>query len=361
VPEDFGEKTEQPTDHRRQESRQRGQVAKSMDLNAAVILLGGILALYALGGGILGTLHGSVRRLLGPEEMWVRADADTIHGKVVGEVSRTAEVMLPFLGVMAVLAIAVNVLQVGFIFTGHPLMPKLSKISPLKGLARIFSKRGLAKLLTSLAKVAAIGAVGAWVIAGELGTLMHLTEWGFGGIAMYGIRTILSLGVKLGLVLIVLGALDYAFQRWQHEQELKMTKQELKDEMSRMEGNPLVRERRRAIARRIAYARMAQQVPQSDVVVTNPTHLAVALKYAAEAMDAPLVVAKGAGHMAARIREIAAMNGVPIVEKKPLAQALYRDVEVGQPVPPHLYRAVAEVLAYVYELSKKTVRPRVAV
>ena len=360
MPEYGDDKTEQPTDHRRQESRQKGQVARSMDLSAAVLLLGGMMAIYAFGSGMIRTLHSLVQRYLGPDETWVAASSDTIQSKLTSEVGRVAEAVIPFLLVMVVLAFAVNVLQVGFLFTGHPLVPKLSKISPMKGLARIFSKQGLVKLATSLAKVAAIGGVAAWAIADELGILVRLGELGFGSIIQYAAGAAFSLGVKLGLVLIVLGILDYAYQKWQHEQELKMTKQELKDEMRRMEGDPVVRERRRQIARRVAFARMQAQVPQADVVVTNPTELAVALQYDVDTMAAPTVVAKGAGYMAGRIREIAAAHGVPIVEKKPLAQALYRDVEVGQQVPPALFRAVAEILAYVYELNKKTVRPRAA-
>jgi flagellar biosynthesis protein FlhB len=361
VPEYDDDKTEQPTEHRRQESRQRGQVAKSTDLSASLLLMGGMLALYVLGGDMFRGMHSVVQRYLGPDEVWLSVTPEHVQAKVTAELSRMAEALLPFLLVMAALAVAVNLLQVGFLFTGHPLMPSLSKIDPLKGLGRIFSKRGLVRLLGSLAKVAAIGAVATWAISEEMGALANLGDLGFGAIMQYGSRAVFALGIKLALVLIVLGVLDYAFQRWQHEQELKMTKQELKDEMRRMEGDPLVRERRRQMARRMAMARMAQAVPEADVVVTNPTELAVALKYDEQNMSAPIVSAKGAGFLARRIRDIAVAAGVPIVERKPLAQGLYKDVEVGREVPPQLFRAVAEVLAYVYELNRKTARPYAAV
>lgn len=352
--ESHGEKTEPPTERRRQEARQQGRVAKSMDLSASVMLLGGLMGIYLLGPGLFTGLHDLVRYYLSTEAPNL-IGREVIQQELQGNVRQALRLIGPFLGLMAAMAVSINLLQVGPILSAHPIQPQLGKLNPIRGMGRIFSKQGLMRLVQSVFKVGVVGCLAAWVIHEEFRRVGALSTLGFWDIVRYGGGAVMSLGIKLGLALLVLAILDYAYQRWQHEQELLMTKQEVRDEMKRMEGDPVIRQRRRQLQRQLAFQRMAQAVPHADVVVTNPTEVAVALQYAPDQMDAPNVVAKGKGYMAQRIRQIAVANGVPIVERAPLARALYRTVEIGKQIPPEFYRAVAELLAYVYQLSGRRV------
>jgi flagellar biosynthetic protein FlhB len=235
----------------------------------------------------------------------------------------------------------------------EPLAPKLSKLNPLAGLKRIISLRGLVEMAKSLLKIALVAAIAGSVVSGyrlQLPTLVRAdleAIWNFTHTAAFEIMFYVC------LVMIVLAVADYAYQRWQHEQSLKMTKQEVKDERKQTEGDPQVKARIRSLQRQAAYHRMIAEIRQADVVITNPTHLAVALRFDPSEMPAPRVVAKGADHIAERIRDIARAHDVPLVENKPLAQALFKLAEPGDTIPVDLYRAVAEVLAYVYRLKGK--------
>ena len=245
--------------------------------------------------------------------------------------------------------------QVGFVISTKPLEPNLTKLSPLRGFKSLFDARAGMRLVMSLAKVALIAAIAAVLIALDMPRILILAEMDV--LPLFGAASslIYGLALKLAAVLIVLAILDYAFQRWNHERQNRMTKQEVKEEMKRMEGDPLTKQRRSRVARQLALQRIQHAVPTADVVVTNPTHFAVALRYDVSEMEAPRVVAKGADFLAMRIRQIALGHGVPLVERKSLARALYQSVEVGQEVPPQFYNAVAEILAYVYRLSGKRI------
>jgi flagellar biosynthetic protein FlhB len=203
----------------------------------------------------------------------------------------------------------------------------------------------------SLAKVIVIGGVAMLIITMQIPQILKIGELDLRPICLLSWGLLFSLGIKLAAVLVVLAVLDYMYQRHQHEKDMRMSKEEVKEEMKRMEGDPLVKQRRSQIARQLAMQRVSQAVPKADVVVTNPTHFAVALRYDADTMAAPKVVAKGADYMALRIRQLAMANDVPLVERKTLARGLYQAVEVGQEVPPQYFSAVAEILAYVYRLS----------
>jgi flagellar biosynthetic protein FlhB len=349
-PDDVGDKTEAPTQHKRDESRQKGQVARSVDLSSAVILLGALLALNFMGPRMFGQLASMMGRLL---------DGD---GAGIPDAGRSAEafreclwgvamVLVPLLATVMVAAVLANVLQVGFMVSGEPLVPRLNKMSPIAGFRRMFSVRSLIKLAMSLGKVAVIGGVAYFTIASRLGQILASSDLDHRQVVAAGGSLVFLLSIRVAVVLIVLAVLDYLYQRWQHEQDLRMTKQELKEDLKRMEGDPQIRARRQRVARQLAMQRMSTEVPKSTVVVTNPTHLSIALLYE-EGMNAPRVVAKGADHLAIRIRQIAAASAVPIVERRPLAQALYKNCRVGDEIPVGLYQAVAEVLAYVYELAK---------
>ena len=347
------EKTEQPTPRRRAEAREQGNVARSTDLTAALSLMAAVLLLYVLGMKVLAAMRTVT------EAMLTSALADNptrAHdvGPMLAYAGRvTVEAVAPLvLGLMAV-ALVATVGQVGFLITGKPLVPDFTRLSPLRGVKNMTDVRAGVRLIMALLKVALIGALAAWFILGDLPRILSLGRLDLMPMFTEACGLIFALALKLAALLLVLAVLDFAFQWWKREQDLRMSRQELKEEMKRMEGDPLMKQRRTRVARQLAMQRIGQAVPRADVVVTNPTHFAVALQYDGETMKAPKVVAKGADFMAMRIRQLAIRHGVPMVERKELARALYRSVEIGQEVPPQFYNAVAEILAYVYRLSER--------
>jgi len=354
VPEQNGDKSQEPTPHRRQKAREEGQVAKSQDLGSAVMLILGLVCLMTLGTGVVEFLDDFSRRQLGGEA-WLSADLDFVITQFNGTVSGMAGCLLPIFGLLLVGAVAVNLAQVGFLFIPKKLAPDITRLDPLKGLQRMFSLANLVKLVFSIFKILVIAAVAFVCLYHERDTILNLTAMSVREIASYMVGVLLDIALKVGLALLVLAILDYAFQRWKHEQDIKMTPQEVREEMKHLEGSPETKARRRQVQRQLALDRLADAVPKADVVITNPTELAVAIQYEPETMAAPIVVAKGAGVLAERIRKLALKHGIPIVEKKPLAQALYREVDVRQPIPQDKYAAVAEVLAYVYQLQGKKI------
>jgi len=260
-------------------------------------------------------------------------------------------VMGPLFAVVFITAVLSNIMQVGLIFSLESMKPKLSKLNPIKGLGRLFSKQGFVELFKSLLKLAIVGGILYLTIKGEMKNILLLGDMEPNSIAAYILLIIFKIFIRVILAMIFLVVIDYAFQRWEHEKKMKMTKKEVKDEFKRTEGDPLVKSRIRSIQMQMARKRMMQAVPEADVVITNPTDLAVALKYDSSVMGAPRLLAKGAGKIARKIKELAEEHDIPIVENKELAQSLYSLVEIGQDIPPILYQAVAEVLAYVYKLK----------
>jgi flagellar biosynthesis protein FlhB len=350
----FQEKTEPASDHKREEARRKGKVARSVELNSALVLLFGMLILY-VGGGALASGMAEIARTAFMRSGHLAVTAENIHALFGSSVVRLGLLLAPVvLGIMVV-GLASSYVQVGFVYSPEVLRPTFDKLNPLQGIRKILvSRRSLVELGKSLAKVFVVGMVVYWAIENVIAESPTLVDsdpmavMGYLGDAAYG------LGVKAGLAFLVLAIGDYFFQRFEHERDLRMSKEEVKEETKSTEGDPQVKARIRSIQRRIAYRRMMQDVPKADVVVTNPTHLAVALKYDAEEMRAPSVVAKGADFVALKIREIAKANDVPIVEDKPLAQALFRSVEIGQEIPEKLFQAVAQLLAYIYRLKQAT-------
>ena len=355
--EQSGEKTFDPSPHRRQQAREKGQVAYSQDLGSAVLLLVGAGLLWLLGRGVSETIHHVTRRLL-TEPIDPVGDASTASAVLLGLAQEVGMALAPVLGFLVVAAIATSVAQVGFLFVPEKLAPDPSRVNPIKGFGRLFSMQAAARLGFGLFKVACVGAASVAVISGRIAPILEAAELGTPQLANLIVDTAFMAVFAAGIALLVLALADLAFQRWKHEQDLKMTAQEVKEEMKNLQGNPEVAARRKQVQRQMALARVGDAVPKADVVVTNPTELAVALQYDADTMAAPIVLAKGAGVLAQRIRRLALENSVPIVERKPLAQLLYKEVEVNHPVPADSYAAVAEVLAYVYQLKgKKPPRP----
>lgn len=356
-PDDFGEKTEAPTPRKKKEARDRGQVAKSTDLTAAGALLFAMIILNLFAPSMFNNLLNFTQKMLG----YSAKDAMTVNSmQNLGSyaIHTLGYTIAPICLLFMFSAVLITLAQVGLIFTAHPLKPDLQKIDPISGFSKIFSMQSLFKLLISLLKVGLIAGVSFLTIRSRIPQIVSLTGEDHWQILAVAGEMIYLLGIRLAAVLLFIAIFDYAYSRYKHEEGLKMSKQELKEEMRRMEGDPLVRERRRRVAQQLAMQRMQAAVPTSDVIVTNPTEFAIAIKYDSETMVAPKVVAKGADLVAKRIRQIAIENGIPIVERKPLARALYKTVEVGDEVPPSFYKAIAEILAYVYEISGKATKFR---
>jgi len=359
MPDTASDKSEAPTPRRLQEAREKGQVARSQDLSAAVGLLASMVLLNVYGPTILFGFMELMRKFLDVNSM--PADAMSTLDEDWRIITRHAwSIIGPFFLIIMAVALVVNVVQVGFLFSATPLVPSLEKLSPISGIRRLFSLRSLIKLMMNLFKVGIISAVAYITIKGFIPQLVGSSRLGFQQVVGYGAHLVFILSLRLSLVLLILALFDYGFQKWKMYQDLRMTKEEVREELRRMEGDPIMRQRRRGVARQLAAQRMSRAVPKADVVITNPTELAIALKYVPHEMPAPRVVARGAGFIAQRIREIALENNVPVIQRKPLAQALYKSCEVGDYVPPELYKAIAEVLAYVFELAGKGFKRSIA-
>lgn len=345
----FDDRTEPATQRRREEARERGQVARSVDLSSALILLAALLALHFFGRTFIGSIFGALRGILENLHNVGEDPADAMREYASFFVAVILG-MLPFLAMVFAMALASGFLQVGFLFTFKPLEPNLERLDPIAGIGRIFSIRSLMRLVAGLAKLFVITAVVAITLWGERYVLLGLLDRAFQEIVGYLVELSFMLSIRAVIALLVLGILDFGWQRFQHERDIRMSRQEIREELKRFEGDPKIRERRRAIQRQLAMQRMMQRVPRATVVITNPTHYACALEYDHDKMDAPTLVAKGADHLAERIRAIAMEHNVPIVQRPEIARALYK-CEVGQTIPFELYQAVAEILAYVYRLK----------
>lgn len=350
---ELGDKTEQPTEHRRNEARQKGNVARSVDLNAAGMMLAAAIAISYFGPSFTRAMAELMHASLQNAGV-VQFDRGITLARFWDLAKLLAVNVLPILLAMAAAALALNLAQVGFLLAPEVIQPQLSRINPLDGAKRLLSMRALMKLAVSLGKLAVVVAVAGLSIYSMLPGFLGLLESSIGSIIQQIEKSVVVLAYQLSAALVTLAGLDFLFQRWKHEQDLRMTKHELREELKQMEGDPLIRQRRREAHRKLTQARELQQVQHADVVITNPTEIAVAIKYDPQTMPAPAVVAKGMGEIAARIRQIAIEHNVPIVERKPLARALYRDVKVGQSIPVEMYEVFVEIMAYVYRLTGRT-------
>ncbi len=350
--ESFQEKTEPASDRKREEARRKGSVARSVEFNSAFVLLFGLMIL-AVGSGTLVNGLADVARSIFSGAGSMPVSMQSLQSMAGTGAIRVGMLLAPLiLGIMAV-GLSASYLQVGFVYSPEALKPSFEKLNPLNGIKKVMiSRRSLMELAKSLVKILVVGTVAYSAIEQVIGEAPSLVDsdpealLGFLGNSAFG------LGLKTGLAFLVLALIDFFFQRYEHERSLRMSKEEVKEENKTMEGDPLVKSRVRSIQRRIAYRRMMQDVPKADVVVTNPTHLAIALRYDADDMRAPTVLAKGADLIALKIKEIAAAHAIPVVEDRPLAQALYKSVDVGQEIPEKLFQAVAQLLAYIYRLKQ---------
>lgn len=347
-----GEKTEPATPHKRQEGRKKGQIFKSLDLSTAISLLALFLYFRFAGGAITGDLMETLRGVYSMRfatSLTENNVADLFNALVIF----TARSLAPLFLLALVVGVAAQLVQIGFLFHPEWIVFKPERIDPIKGLKRIYSLRAIVELIKSMLKILLIGCVAFSVIWINRNPIIETA----GKSIVDGARTIgiivVDMGIASSIALIVLSLLDFAYQKYDYEKNMRMSKQDIKDEYKNIEGDPLVRQRIRDQQKQMAMRRMMQELPKADVVITNPTHFAVALRYDSKTMEAPAVAAKGADYMAFRIKEAARKYEIPIVERKPLARALYFRLEIGDALPEEFFKVVAEILAYVYKQKGK--------
>ena len=344
------EKTEEPTERRLEDSRKKGQTARSKELNTLLSLMAAAIGMVFLGQYLITDLHEMMTQGLGFEPSRVRT-TDQMFEVIRGQAALGLSAILPTLGLLVFAAFLGPVALGGLVFSLESLSPKLEKINPLKGLGRMFGLQSLMELIKALGKFLLVGSVAILIIYSSMNTIIGLGFMSiFSALASAGDLLLWSF-IGFSAVLILVVAIDVPFQLWNHNKQLKMTMQEVKDEMKESDGRPEVKSQIRRMQRQLSEQRMMDSVPMADVIITNPTHYAVALKYDQEGLGAPRVVAKGQDFMALKIREVAEANNVPIFEAPPLARALHGMVEIGHEIPGDLFKAVAQVLAYIFQLK----------
>lgn len=350
------DKTEAPTPRRLEDARAEGRVARSLELNTAAILLAGALLLRTLGGGLVGGLKDMIVHAIAalPDavmtELWLRQ-------WTIEQTLRLGPSLLTILLLLLLVGMSVTLGQTNFLWAGKKIGFDLSRVNPLNGFKRIFSLQGMIELGRALLKLGLVGWVAYSFLRGRLQELLALSQLDLAAGLQQWVNLASSLAIRAGGAYLALAVADYAYQRWRFLRELRMTKQELKEEIKRSEGDPFLRGRIRSQQRRMARSRMMANVHKASVVITNPTHLAVAIEYDPQRMNAPRLLAKGAYLVAQRIVQIARESGVPVIQNVPLARAIYKTVQIDQEIPPELYVAMAEVLAYVYRLRGYVQRP----
>jgi flagellar biosynthetic protein FlhB len=350
----MGERTEDATPKRRREAREEGNIARSTDVAGAILLLGGILVLASTMGPFLSSLASLLEKSLVGDHLASGIRPEEVMEVLLPPVLEATQAAVPVVLAATIIAILSHLWQVGFIVATKALEPKFERLNPISGFGRIFGLQGVIKTCMDILKLVVVGVIAFFTSSALLPQIAVLPEVGL----LRGFEEIGSMGLTLalqvGVALLILGIADFVFQYLKHERDLRMTKQQVKEEFKESDGDPEVKRRRMQMARQLASQRLQTAVPQADVIVTNPEHISVAIQYDAATMAAPRIVAIGADHLALRIRQIATKHGIPIVERKPLARALYAKAKVGQEIPADHYKAVAEILAYVYRLKGKT-------
>ena len=342
----FQEKTEQPTEKRLEEARKKGQIAKSCELPLCLMILFTSIFLYFM------TSHG-FQEMFRVYVSYVRninidVNPSNIYGILAFGAYRWVWIMMPLFALLIAVSILGTVLQTGFLWSTEAMQLKFENINPAKGLKKLFSKRSAVEVLKSILKITILAYIAYSIIVNEMPTILSLPGRDASMIASYLGQTCFSMALKVGVSFLLIAMLDFLFQKWQHKKDLMMTHQEVKEEFKEREGNPLVKSRIRSLQREMARRRMIEDVKTADVIVTNPTHFAIGIKYQFGAMPAPKIVAKGAGFVAEKIKEVARLYRVPLIENKLLARALFYAVKVGDYIPEQFYVIVAELLAEVY-------------
>ncbi|MDD4835604.1 MAG: flagellar biosynthesis protein FlhB [Dethiosulfovibrio sp.] len=347
------EKTEPATPRKRQKEREEGRVAKSQDLGAGVVIISGLLMLLLFGGWIFDGLSSFTKELvffMGDKALWQDGWFNVISVK---SIEVYAVYLFPLALACFLAAFFISVVQVGFFISSKPLIPKMDRFNPISGLKKIVSLRSLVEMLKGLLKALILAVMLYSALTGDLEEMVAYIRYPLGDAVPLLLWKIWMLSFKMTLLLLVIALFDWSYQKWEFEKNIRMSKQEIKEEYKQMEGDPQIKQKIRQKQREMAQKRMMADVPKADVVITNPTTLAIAIKYEKGKMEAPVVLAKGKDRVAEKIRDIAQEHKIPIVENKPLAWALYEVVDVGEAIPERLYKGVAEVLAFVYGLRGK--------
>ncbi|MCX7747012.1 MAG: flagellar biosynthesis protein FlhB [Clostridia bacterium] len=348
------EKTEKATPKRRGEAREKGQVLQSREITSAVVLLFLIIGIRIFGGYMYSEISQFMKRLLSEypknEELFTPS---ILYRLFMETLTVTLKTLAPVFLIALLTGLICSYAQVGYLFTMKTLGFKFSKLNPINGMKRMFSLHSLVELVKSIVKLVVVGFVAYSYLNGEKENVLNIMNMDTMGIGIYICTTAINVAIRICIAMLFIAVLDYIYQWWEFERNMKMTKQEVKEEFKQAEGNQEVKSKRKQRQREMSMRRVLQEVPKADVVITNPTHFAVAVKYDAKIADSPVVIAKGQDYIALRIKEVAKEHRVEIVENKPLARSLYETVEIGQQIPPELYQAVAEVLAFVYSLKGK--------
>lgn len=350
MPGGTGERTEKPTPRRLQQAREEGQVARSQELANAFTLLASFLTLSIIFENIIDSMARQMRASFSLSSI-PELTIESVFTLLMERLFNMASLLAPLLLATALVGLLIGFLQVGFLFLPKLMLPKLSRINPLSGFKRLFSLRSLLELAKSMAKISVIALISYFQLRSAWPLLLITIQQGLEPALLLIVKTISRVAVSILTFLVVLGVADFAYQKYEHMKSLRMTKYEVKQEYKEQEGDPQIKSKRRQKQLQMSLNRMIKALQEADVVITNPTHIAVALKYDIDTMDAPVVVAKGEGYMALRIIEKAREFGIEIVENKPLARALNSSSEIGQEIPVDLYQAVAEVLAFVYRTN----------
>lgn len=347
------EKTETATPRKREEVRKKGQVAKSGEIGTALLLIAGFYSIKAFSAYGMTRISYIITWFLENANHW-DGSSESVFNLLLFIVRESVNVLVPIFGVLIAVAVISQIVQVGFMFNMTLLLPNFNRINPFEGFKRIFSKRAMLEFAKSVLKIVIVGGTVYFHVKAQIPWLARLSHMELAHSAELIKNSIYEIALYIGTTLLMLALFDYLFQRWEFEQNIKMTRQEVLEELKQTEGDPQVRSRIRQKQREMAARRMMAAIPTADVIITNPTHYAIALVYKADTMAAPEVVAKGVGHIALRIKDIANEHLIPTVENPPLAKALYKSVEIGQQIPADLYPAVAEVLAFVYRLKRRS-------
>ncbi len=347
------EKTEKATPRRRQKTRQKGSVARSKEINSAVMLFFGLCVLALYGPYLIHQIVGLLRDhfIRFPE---IEITTSTLPAFAVQKLLFVFKLLVPVFFVFVVVGVVSNLAQFGWLFTTQTIFRGLKNFSlnPVKMVKKIFSLNSLVQTAINIAKLIILVVVAYQTLKGEIVKFPSLVSIPLNESLFYMSIMLFKLALKIIVLLLILGIIDFVWQKYKHEKSMKMTKQEVKEELKMIEGDPKIRKQIKSVQMRMMVSTMIRNVPEADVVITNPFHIAVAVKYEPKIMAAPTVVAKGARLIAERIKEAARWASIPIIENKPLAQTLYKTIDVGEEIPPKLYQAIAEILAYVYKLNK---------
>lgn len=349
---DDAEKTEDPTPKRKEEAREEGQVAESQELNTALTLLFSFIVLFFIMPNMIQEMIKFITKVY-TQYFGMEFNMLNFHNLIMEVMLFILRLVAPVFVMVIIIGVLSTILQIGFLFSPKIIQPDFQKLDPIQGLKQIFSKDTLMELIKSVSKIILVVGIAYVTIIEKVSEFLVLIYSNLSKVIDLLASLSFTLGMRVSLVFLVLGIADLFYQRWSHKEDLKMSKKEVEEERKQTEGDPQIKSQRKEKQQEMAQQRMMQDVPDADVVITNPTHFAIAIKFDLETMEAPLVVAKGQDDLAQRIKEVAQEHEIEIVEEKPLARALYRMVEIGEEIPAELYQAVAEILAYVYQMDEE--------